>query len=146
MLKMDTNSFVHLPLYVYSEIPECILFAFWLARKWLFIKDPKNLLLSVSNFSSINEIKMQFILMSCRVVPTAKVVYIWQLVAISRLLFLFLDLESKTLQGIKEDLSLDGTKQYILQNTIIDFQKLTEKEILRIVGPLEADFTVKVRK
>ncbi|KAI5104217.1 ADAMTS-like protein 3, partial [Silurus meridionalis] len=54
-------------------------------------------------------------------------------------------LESKTLQGIKGELSLDGTKQYILQNTIIDFQKLTDKEILRIVGPLEADFTIKVR-
>ncbi|GAA6089743.1 ADAMTS-like protein 1 isoform X2 [Tachysurus ichikawai] len=53
-------------------------------------------------------------------------------------------LESKTLQGIKEELSLDGTKQYILQNTIIDFQKLSDKEILRIIGPLEADFTVKV--
>ncbi|KAK3567378.1 hypothetical protein QTP86_019893, partial [Hemibagrus guttatus] len=53
-------------------------------------------------------------------------------------------LESKTLQGIKGELSLDGTKQYILQNTAIDFQKLTDKEILRIVGPLEADFTVKV--
>ncbi|XP_047676531.1 ADAMTS-like protein 1 isoform X1 [Tachysurus fulvidraco] len=53
-------------------------------------------------------------------------------------------LESKTLQGIKEELSLDGTNQYILQNTIIDFQKLSDKEILRIIGPLEADFTVKV--
>ncbi|TSK82194.1 ADAMTS-like protein 1 [Bagarius yarrelli] len=55
-----------------------------------------------------------------------------------------LSLESKTLQGIKGELSLEGTKQNILQNTIIDFQKLSDKEILRIVGPLEADFTVKV--
>ncbi|XP_062850198.1 ADAMTS-like protein 1 [Trichomycterus rosablanca] len=53
-------------------------------------------------------------------------------------------LESKTLQGIKGELSLERTKQYILENTTIDFQKLPEKAILRIVGPLQADFTVKV--
>lgn len=61
-------------------------------------------------------------------------------------MFLCLDLESKTLQGFKGELSLDGSKQYILQNTIIDFQRFTDKEILRITGPLEADFTVKVRQ
>ncbi|XP_036452499.1 LOW QUALITY PROTEIN: ADAMTS-like protein 1 [Colossoma macropomum] len=53
-------------------------------------------------------------------------------------------LESKTLQGAKGETSLDGTKQYILENTTIDFQKLSDKEVLRITGPLEADFTVKV--
>lgn len=83
--------------------------------------------------------------MTCTVIQLHKP-SIGNIVAISGLMFLFLDLESKTLQGIKGDLSLDGTKQYILQNTIIDFQKLTDKEILRIIGPLEADITVKVRK
>ncbi|XP_066537381.1 ADAMTS-like protein 1 [Hoplias malabaricus] len=53
-------------------------------------------------------------------------------------------LESKTLQGAKGELSLEGTKQYLLENTTIDFQKLSDKEILRINGPLEADFTVNI--
>ncbi|XP_076828014.1 ADAMTS-like protein 1 isoform X2 [Brachyhypopomus gauderio] len=54
-------------------------------------------------------------------------------------------LESKSLHGVKGELSLDGTKQYILENTTVDFQKLSDKEVLRITGPLEADFTIKVR-
>lgn len=55
------------------------------------------------------------------------------------------DLESKTLQGVKDELALDETKQYVLENTTVDFQKLLDKEVLRITGPLEADFIVKVR-
>lgn len=53
-------------------------------------------------------------------------------------------LESKTLQGQKRDLPLDETKQYILENTTIDFQKLSDKEVLRVKGPVQADFTIKV--
>lgn len=55
------------------------------------------------------------------------------------------DLESKTLQGVKGELSLDRPGQHHLENTTLDFQKLSDKEILRIAGPLGADFTVKVR-
>ncbi|XP_062372046.1 ADAMTS-like protein 1 [Sardina pilchardus] len=55
-----------------------------------------------------------------------------------------LSLESKTLQGVKGQLSLDATRHYVLENTTVDFQQLTDKEVLRIAGPLGADFTVKV--
>ena len=56
-----------------------------------------------------------------------------------------LAVESKTLEGVKGELVLDTSGQYHLENTTLDFQKLSEKEILRITGPLGADFTVKVR-
>ncbi len=55
------------------------------------------------------------------------------------------DVESKTLQGVKDELVLDNSGQYHLENTTLDFQKLSDKEVLRITGPLGADFTVKVR-
>lgn len=55
------------------------------------------------------------------------------------------DLESKTLQGVKDELSLDETRQYVLENTTVDFQQLLDKAVLRITGPLGADFIVKVR-
>ncbi|XP_024910860.1 ADAMTS-like protein 1 isoform X6 [Cynoglossus semilaevis] len=54
-------------------------------------------------------------------------------------------LESKTLQGAKGELVFDASGQYHLENTTLDFQKLSDKEILRITGPLGADFTVKVQ-
>ncbi|XP_041635519.1 ADAMTS-like protein 1 isoform X2 [Cheilinus undulatus] len=53
--------------------------------------------------------------------------------------------ESKTLQGIRDELILDLSGQYHLENTTVDFQKLSDKEVLRITGPLGADFTVKVQ-
>ncbi|XP_033962060.1 ADAMTS-like protein 1 isoform X1 [Pseudochaenichthys georgianus] len=53
--------------------------------------------------------------------------------------------ESKTLQGVKGELVLDTTGQFLLENTTLDFQKLSDKEILRITGPLGADFTLKVQ-
>lgn len=56
-----------------------------------------------------------------------------------------LDVESKTLQGVKGELLLDKSGQHHLENTTLDFQKLSDKEVLRITGPLGADFTVKVR-
>ena len=55
-----------------------------------------------------------------------------------------LDVESKTLQGVKDELVLDKSGQYHLENTTLDYQKLSDKEVLRITGPLGADFTVKV--
>ncbi|KAK5848469.1 hypothetical protein PBY51_006080 [Eleginops maclovinus] len=53
--------------------------------------------------------------------------------------------ESKTLQGVKGELVLDKSGQFLLENTTLDFQKLSDKEVLRITGPLGADFTVKVQ-
>ncbi|KAJ0006560.1 hypothetical protein NQD34_013833 [Periophthalmus magnuspinnatus] len=53
--------------------------------------------------------------------------------------------ESRTLQGVKGELVLDKTGQYHLENTTLDFQKLSDKEVLRITGPLAADFNVKVQ-
>ncbi|XP_075968419.1 ADAMTS-like protein 1 [Anarhichas minor] len=53
--------------------------------------------------------------------------------------------ESKTLQGVKDELILDKSGQYHLENTTLDYQKLSDKEVLRIIGPLGADFTVKVQ-
>uniref|UniRef100_A0AAY3ZVY6 Ig-like domain-containing protein n=1 Tax=Denticeps clupeoides TaxID=299321 RepID=A0AAY3ZVY6_9TELE len=54
-------------------------------------------------------------------------------------------LETKTLQGMKGELSLDASQQYHLENTTVEYQKLPDKEVLRITGPLGADFSVKVR-
>uniref|UniRef100_A0A4W6EH90 ADAMTS like 1 n=1 Tax=Lates calcarifer TaxID=8187 RepID=A0A4W6EH90_LATCA len=44
--------------------------------------------------------------------------------------------ESKTLQGVKGELDLDTSGQFHLENTTLDYQKLSDKEILRITGPL----------
>lgn len=57
----------------------------------------------------------------------------------------YLDVESKTLQGVKDELVLDKSGQYHLENTTLDYQKLSDKEVLRITGPLGADFTINVR-
>ncbi|XP_028838273.1 ADAMTS-like protein 1 isoform X2 [Denticeps clupeoides] len=54
-------------------------------------------------------------------------------------------LETKTLQGMKGELSLDASQQYHLENTTVEYQKLPDKEVLRITGPLGADFSVKVQ-
>jgi len=55
------------------------------------------------------------------------------------------DLETKTLQGVKSENSLSSTGSFLVDNSSIDFQKFPDKEILRISGPLTADFTIKVR-
>nr|XP_042706475.1 ADAMTS-like protein 1 isoform X4 [Chrysemys picta bellii] len=56
-----------------------------------------------------------------------------------------LHLETKTLQGLKGENSLSSTGSFLVDNSSVDFQKFPDKEILRISGPLSADFTVKVR-
>lgn len=53
-------------------------------------------------------------------------------------------MESKTLQGVRDELVLDRPGQHYIENTTVDYQKLSDKEVLRITGPLGADFTVKV--
>ncbi|XP_063311313.1 ADAMTS-like protein 1 isoform X2 [Pelobates fuscus] len=55
-----------------------------------------------------------------------------------------LHLETKTLQGVKGEHSLSTTGSFLVDNTTVDFQRFTDKEILRIAGPLSADFSVKV--
>ncbi|XP_031413147.1 ADAMTS-like protein 1 [Meleagris gallopavo] len=54
-------------------------------------------------------------------------------------------LETKTLQGVKGENNLSSTGSFIVDNSSIDFQKFPDKEILKISGPLTADFTIKVR-
>ncbi|XP_075451055.1 ADAMTS-like protein 1 isoform X2 [Ascaphus truei] len=53
-------------------------------------------------------------------------------------------LETKTLQGVKGENSLSSTGSFLVDNTSVDFQKFPDKEILRMAGPLSADFSVKV--
>ncbi|XP_069482074.1 ADAMTS-like protein 1 [Ambystoma mexicanum] len=53
-------------------------------------------------------------------------------------------LETKTLQGVKGENSLGTTGAFLVDNTSIDFQRFPDKEILRMVGPLSADFIIKI--
>ncbi|XP_072215288.1 ADAMTS-like protein 1 [Excalfactoria chinensis] len=53
-------------------------------------------------------------------------------------------LETKTLQGVKGENNLSSTGSFIVDNSSIDFQKFPDKEILKISGPLTADFTIKI--
>ncbi|KAM5331461.1 ADAMTS-like protein 1 isoform 2-T2 [Glossophaga mutica] len=54
-------------------------------------------------------------------------------------------LETKTLQGAKGENSLSSTGIFLVDNSSVDFQKFPDKEILKMVGPLTADFIVKIR-
>ena len=58
--------------------------------------------------------------------------------------FDYVDLETKTLQGAKGENSLSSTGIFLVDNSSVDFQKFPDKEILRMAGPLTADFIVKV--
>lgn len=58
--------------------------------------------------------------------------------------FELVDLETKTLQGAKGENSLSSTGTFLVDNSSVDFQKFPDKEILRMTGPLTADFIVKV--
>ena len=58
--------------------------------------------------------------------------------------FDYVDLETKTLQGAKGENSLSSTSIFLVDNSSVDFQKFPDKEILRMAGPLTADFIVKV--
>lgn len=55
------------------------------------------------------------------------------------------DVESQTLQGVLAQLDPERSGLHQLENTTLDFQKLSNQEVLRMGGPLGADFTVKVR-
>lgn len=58
--------------------------------------------------------------------------------------FDYVDLETKTLQGAKGENSLNSTGTFLVDNSSLNFQKFPDKEILRMAGPLTADFIVKV--
>lgn len=53
-------------------------------------------------------------------------------------------IESKTLQGDKGEHSFDAPGTFIIENTTVEFQKSTDREIIKIQGPLGADFIIKV--
>lgn len=59
-------------------------------------------------------------------------------------IFEYIDLETKTLQGGKGENSLSSTGNFLVDNSSVDFQKFPDKEILRMTGPLTADFIIKV--
>ncbi|KAM6183750.1 ADAMTS-like protein 1 isoform 2-T2 [Erethizon dorsatum] len=54
-------------------------------------------------------------------------------------------LETKTLQGGKGENSLSSTGTFLVDNSSVDFQKFPDKEVLRMTGPLTADFIIKIR-
>lgn len=54
------------------------------------------------------------------------------------------DLETKTLQGVKSENSLSSPGIFLVDNSSVEFQKYPGKENLSIAGPLTADFIVKV--
>ncbi|KYO21121.1 ADAMTS-like protein 1 [Alligator mississippiensis] len=54
-------------------------------------------------------------------------------------------IESKTLQGDKGEHSFNAPGTFIIENTTVEFQKPTDREILKIQGPLGADFIIKTR-
>ncbi|XP_033028892.1 ADAMTS-like protein 1 [Lacerta agilis] len=54
-------------------------------------------------------------------------------------------LETKTLQGLKGENSLGSAGSFLVDNSSVDLQTFPDKEILRMPGPLTADFTVKIR-
>uniref|UniRef100_A0ABM5EYL0 ADAMTS-like protein 3 isoform X2 n=1 Tax=Pogona vitticeps TaxID=103695 RepID=A0ABM5EYL0_9SAUR len=54
-------------------------------------------------------------------------------------------IESKTLQGESGEHSFGASGTFAIENTTVEFQKGSEREILKIPGPLGADFIIKVR-
>ncbi|XP_053321411.1 ADAMTS-like protein 3 isoform X2 [Spea bombifrons] len=54
-------------------------------------------------------------------------------------------IESKTLQGETGEHSFSSAGSYVIENTTVEFQKGSEREILKIPGPLRADFIIKTR-
>lgn len=53
-------------------------------------------------------------------------------------------IESKTLQGDKGEHSFNAPGTFVVENTTVEFQKSTDREIIKIQGPLGADFIIKV--
>ncbi|XP_075064006.1 ADAMTS-like protein 3 [Mixophyes fleayi] len=53
--------------------------------------------------------------------------------------------ETKTLQGESGEHSFTNAGTYIVENTTVEFQKGSEREILKMPGPLRADFIIKTK-
>ncbi|XP_026712235.1 ADAMTS-like protein 3 isoform X1 [Athene cunicularia] len=54
-------------------------------------------------------------------------------------------IESKTLQGDKGEHSFNAPGTFVIENTTVEFQKSTDREIIKVQGPLGADFIIKTR-
>ncbi|KAG8440565.1 hypothetical protein GDO86_006347 [Hymenochirus boettgeri] len=54
-------------------------------------------------------------------------------------------IESKTLLGKSAEHSFTQPGPYVIENTTVEFQRGSEREILKIAGPLRADFIIKTR-
>ncbi|KAM8972283.1 ADAMTS-like protein 3 [Pelodytes ibericus] len=54
-------------------------------------------------------------------------------------------IESKTLQGDSGEHSFTTAGSYVIENTTVEFQKGSEREVLKMPGPLRADFIIKTR-
>lgn len=58
--------------------------------------------------------------------------------------FSSLVIESKTLQGEKGEHTFNAPGTFVIENTTVEFQKSTDRETIKIQGPLGADFIIKV--
>uniref|UniRef100_A0A8D0BGF9 ADAMTS like 3 n=1 Tax=Salvator merianae TaxID=96440 RepID=A0A8D0BGF9_SALMN len=54
-------------------------------------------------------------------------------------------IESKTLQGDSREHSFGAPGTFVIENTTVEFQKSSEREIIKVPGPLGADFIIKTR-
>ncbi|XP_076879153.1 ADAMTS-like protein 3 isoform X2 [Brachyhypopomus gauderio] len=54
-------------------------------------------------------------------------------------------IEAHTASGKKEEMVFSSAGSYVLANSIVDFQRGTERQALRSHGPLSADFTIKLK-
>ncbi|TNN29270.1 ADAMTS-like protein 1 [Liparis tanakae] len=54
-------------------------------------------------------------------------------------------IEAVSLQGRFEETSMVSTGSYVIGNTSLDFQRETDRQILRTHGPLNADFMIKMK-
>uniref|UniRef100_A0A8C4DI15 ADAMTS-like 3 n=1 Tax=Dicentrarchus labrax TaxID=13489 RepID=A0A8C4DI15_DICLA len=54
-------------------------------------------------------------------------------------------IETVSLQGKKEEISLGSTGSYVIGNTSFEFQRGTDRQTLRTRGPLNADYIIKMK-
>ncbi|XP_006139313.2 ADAMTS-like protein 3 isoform X3 [Pelodiscus sinensis] len=54
-------------------------------------------------------------------------------------------IESKTLQGDQGEHSFNAPGIFVIENTAVEFQKSSDRETMKIQGPLGADFIIKTR-
>ncbi|XP_026150115.1 ADAMTS-like protein 3 isoform X2 [Mastacembelus armatus] len=56
-----------------------------------------------------------------------------------------ISIEAVSLQGRKEETSLVSTGSYVIGNTSLDYQRVTDRQTLRTHGPLNADYIIKMK-